>query len=489
MGHDLAPAMLQTYINPIPDCVFYFLVNHVPPKVLGFITGILQGLNFCLIFSLAYLLITGFSWRTRLALASITATTGMVAPITLAELGRTNHDVLSSLFVLGSLLLLVRHFVKHKSLAVSSASVPIAISGVLIGLGIGIKLTLATYAIGLIVALLVVQTNWKDRLLSCATIIGSSLGGAAISAGYWMLKLWAEFGNPLFPFYNAIFKSPYYPLINYSNCRAPDGLIDKLLLPFYLSTTNHFPLIQHHGYKDIRYAILFFLIGIILIYGLIRRSRSTPIKRNKKKNENLIIQHSPEMLLTVFCITSFAVWELKFSIVRYMNALEILVPLSIYLLLSVLVKSRFHRVMVYLVLVIVIFATMHPAQRFRLPWSSNFFEVDIPAYPEPENTLVIIAGSRPWGYLVPAFPSATRFIRVQGNFTEPSQNTQFQTDIRRVLNSHDGSIYLLSRAQQIRSDSRAIGAYRLRIDSKRYLPIRSKHEPKGLCLWRVTKAY
>ena len=123
----------------------------------------------------------------------------------------------------------------------------------------------------------------------------------------------------------------------------------------------------------------------------------------------------------------------------------------------------------------------------RLPWSATFFEVDPPQFEDPDNTIVIIAGGRPWAYLIPFFQSGVRFVRIGGNFTHPSRPNRMQTEMRALVREHNGPIYLLSRREYLRNDASTLSFYQLFLTRLECQLIKSKHEKAGLCLWTVVR--
>src|SRR5580704_7970439 len=64
-GFDLLPSQTPYFYNPALDVPFYLLATHVPAKAAGFALGFMQGLNFILLFMLAYaaLIIRNISWK------------------------------------------------------------------------------------------------------------------------------------------------------------------------------------------------------------------------------------------------------------------------------------------------------------------------------------------------------------------------------------------------------------------------------------------
>src|SRR3981189_2598068 len=53
-GTDILPSQTPWFYNPVLDVPFYLLATHVPARVAGFVLGAVQGLNFPLLFMLAY---------------------------------------------------------------------------------------------------------------------------------------------------------------------------------------------------------------------------------------------------------------------------------------------------------------------------------------------------------------------------------------------------------------------------------------------------
>ena len=97
----------------------------------------------------------------------------------------------------------------------------------------GLKLTMAPalVALGSLVALGVARTQITLRA-ALAFLAGAVLGYLAV-AGYWCWQLWERFGNPIFPFANQIFRSPYLPAEAIRDSRwVAEESLDYLSPPF-----------------------------------------------------------------------------------------------------------------------------------------------------------------------------------------------------------------------------------------------------------------
>jgi hypothetical protein len=184
------------------------------------------------------------------------------------------------------------------------------------------------------------------------------------------------------------------------------------------------------------------------------------------------------------------VWQLQFSIIRYTATLEALGPLLILLLTFYLAQRLWLQSLIVIaafLFIVVDMQVLNHNRNERLPWTDRFWDVKAPRFSDPDHTIVLIAGGRPWAYLVPFFPAGTRFVRVESNFTGPRSPTRMQEHIRSLLAVHQGPFFLLSRPQYLPGNNEVLSAYQLAASSQSPLPVRSKHEPPGLFLFSVTR--
>lgn len=484
LGFDYAPAQLQSFHNPIVDLPFYFLVTHLKPVLVGFFMGAVQGLNFGLIFAIAFQVLFSMTSKVRIGLSVLFAAMGMYAPVFIAEFGATENDTLTTLFVLTSVLIITRTLTLRGSFASSHGRKSLIAAGILLGIGAGLKLTVLIYAVGATLALLFVEKRWKNSAGIVAVLGVSIIIGLLISRGHWMATMWSTYGNPVFPFYNSIFKSPYYDLVDFNAPRyMPKSFLEGLTYPFQFLTRTAYTHLSN-DFRDSRYAVIYSLITFYFISLYVRWVLGPRRRKKERKKEPQV--DVMERFLLAFFIISYITWQIKFSIIRYLAPLEAMSPIIVF----ILTRHIFHRSKVQGLVVgaafLVIVAVVEPPIFQRLPWSATFFEVEPPQFEDPDDTIVIIAGRRPWAYLIPFFQHRVRFVRIGGNFTHPSRPNRMQADMRALLEEHAGPIYLLSRQEYLRADAGTLSAYQLYLTSLDCLPIRSRHERGGLCLWPVT---
>ena len=135
-------------------------------------------------------------------LPAFLAVTGFGSAAAMGTLGSWHHDLIASLFFLGALLILLR---REGGMTLWRA----AAAGLLVGIGLGLKLTLAPFVVAIVAAPLAGPGPVRERVTACV-IAGLAAGaGLLVSAGFWMARMYAEFGNPFFPFFNRLFASPF----------------------------------------------------------------------------------------------------------------------------------------------------------------------------------------------------------------------------------------------------------------------------------------
>lgn len=124
-----------------------------------------------------------------LILTLTAAAVGMYGAGAASELGSTFHDLTLSVPMLASLAVL---FDSPKDARMRT----LAASGVLLGLAIGFKLTMAIYAPGSLLAVLILVRGRQQMARALAWACGLAVG-FLITGGYWTVYLLNKFGNPV----------------------------------------------------------------------------------------------------------------------------------------------------------------------------------------------------------------------------------------------------------------------------------------------------
>lgn len=312
--YDLAPADAHSYFNPYLDVLFYLGITHLPAYEYMFLIGFLHGL-----ISFPILSICGFFLQNQKSLFKyiITLICCFGSIFFIGELGTSIHDNTTSLLNLSSFALLLKsnNKVNYKYLI---------ISGIIVGISCGLKLTNSIYVITLIVLTFFLNRNCFNlkHNIKLSVVYGfSALVGIILISGHWFWQLYIHYGNPIFPFYNHIFKSPYASVLpsatKHKYFFSEKGL-EHFFYPFYFA--EHIDRVASVAPKKITLYLTLCSYIIIPIAAIVNVCRY---------NFKLLFK-SKFFLILVFFFTSFFTWQLFFGVYRYLISTDLLLPLFIF---------------------------------------------------------------------------------------------------------------------------------------------------------------
>lgn len=377
---DVAPGGFQSYLNPLVYVLPYVLRHGLPAPVGALLLGALHGLTLALIYWATRLLVGRDAGRVPALAAMLIAA---LSPMALSEVGASFSDIVTAVPIITGVTLLLSAEAHWRRLM---------ISGLLIGAATGLKLTNAAFLIG--AGLCLVLTA---RPLAAMVVYGlGATMGAVATGGFWALKMARDFGSPLFPFYNSLFRSPEAPAESIIDTRfMPQGLLDALAYPFYwlvgLHPSNEWP------FRDPRFALVIVLLAMVALVAAVRR-RAVLTRR--------------DVQLLVFFWTGYALWMLAFSIQRYLIPLELLAAPLIVLLTHRLVMAiapaqplRWQHHAVTLTTALAVALWSQPCDWGRRPWSDPWRPQLAQALTTPATFLLL---QKPLGYIVPELPAGSR---------------------------------------------------------------------------------
>ena len=427
IGFDLAPARFQTYFNPTLDLLYYGLNQCLPPPAVGFVMGALHGLNFVLLLAIARQL-TGAAADLRLPL--LLAAAAMLGPGFRGELGNTMGDNTTALLLLGALYLVLSRW---EALLDQRAKAAMAVlcAGLLMGLGTGLKLTNVPYAVALCLAFFAIPLPYRRRF-GLAFLFGVGvLAGIALTGGWWFLKMWQMFGNPLFPQFNNIFHSPW---------AAETGVIDTSFLPKTPLEYLRWPFIFAGDYRrvtEVAHSLVMWPVTYVLfaafgLMALLRRLRGPALP---------VVSDRARFFLLFFGLT-YLVWMRMFSIYRYLIPLELLMPLAVWLLCraiatTVLAAQRLTAV----TLVVLVLCAVPTPQWGNAQWGKQAYSAEVPALGLPAQTVIFLAQPEPpMGWVATMFPPQVKFIGVDTGFPE---SPAWRQRMREAVAERSGPHYVL----------------------------------------------
>jgi hypothetical protein len=469
LDRDIAVAHLASFYNPTLHLPFHWLVRHLEPAVVGALLGALAGCNLWCLVAIAARVDAADGQAARPGVVLPLALAGLLGAMFVSEVGTSFGDNLLSLPVLAAVAWALRELPRLRD---GPGRVRAAVGPALLcGAAAGLKLPFALYGIALAAALLCVPRTQRGRwevLLACGA---AGLGGALLTGGWWALEMWQRFGNPVFPYFNGLFGSPWAGVATYRDPRfLPEDAWQALQFPFYFVLAPR--RLAEVEFVDLRFPLLYLaLLALGMSLGARRwaarrDAASTPGAPERLAPGAVVVRPGAlvDRFLLVFVVVAFVAWMQVFGIARYLVAAELLAPVAIWAALRRLRPVRPPGVATALSLLALLALTGSPAHWDRRPWSEDYFDVDLPRFAEPGRTLVLMAGNEPSAYQVPFMPPATRVLRIEGYFTGPSAVPN-ETDrlMQRVVRAHEGPVLFLFRSYERPRAGRAAAAFGLGI--------------------------
>lgn len=460
-GYDLLVASIPTFFNPLLDVPFFLAAEAWPARVVGFLLGTVQGLNALPLFGIGYALIAAADPLRRVGVAAGFAVLGLAGAITLSLVGTTFYDNVVTLGPLAALCLVMTRWRDVGGAPMGCACALALLAGALCGLAAGLKQPAVIYGVGAGAALVVVPASWPRRLTLAATFAVGAAAGVLAGGGWWMWHLWSVLGNPVFPFYNDVFGSPMALVSDYKKVfYLPESLWARVFFP--VAYTLDPAITSDAAFRDHRILACFVLLPLAALAALARRAAAP------------LAWPVPARLLLVFVAATYVIWIALFGIYRYVLALEMLAPLVILACFSLFPGGRRWRVFGVGAVILLVVATARPVDWGRVAWTEKWVHTEAAPLDRPDETIVLLAGHEPFGFLVPGFPREVRFLRIDGGFTTPrEQGVGFNTLMRDAIAFHQGPLYILTIPTDRRSPETSTAAYGLAVDWSDCRPVTS----------------
>jgi hypothetical protein len=279
--------------------------------------------------------------------------------------------------------------------------------------------------------------------------------GVVAMMGYWTVHLEHLTGNPLFPYFNDVFKSPLALTAPYRDMRfLPTHFWIAAAFPILF--TLNWAIADDIPFRDIRVALAYVTVIIAAIFWLVGRRSKDP----------LVI---PEAALPIlaFAAVSYLFWLKLFAIYRYIVLLEMLGPLLLAIAIGLLPIRRRIQLITLAILFLATAATTHVEYIERSPISDPFVDADVPKIQNPEKAMVLLTGNGPLGFLAPSFPRSIPLLRIDGWMVQPQDGTVLTRAMKARVVQHlarGGALFVLSDAYDMGRARDALVGYGLRID-------------------------
>jgi len=475
--YDLAPAQTQGFLNPTADLLFYALTSSIlneTPRIIAFIMGAVHGINAVLILAIAFHVLRPTDLRERSMLRTVALLMSISGAGFVSLLGTTTDDLFNSIFVLGSLLCILR---LAERAGERGAWRGFAWSGLLAGIGIGLKYTSAVFIPGLSLVALIAAIRHKIAGGPVVFGVAAMLGFLAV-VGDHLLTLWHAFGNPVFPFLNHIFQSPYYEPVSIRDTRfLPHDLWQLIAYPFYWAKTNSY-LVSEPPFRDWRGAFAYVAIAA----GLLTLAASH-LCRGRFRNDVFSETHGLGLVFS-FVIVSYFFWALGFSVYRYAVVLEMLTGIVTMGALIWLFEVRRLRIVVAIVLLMIAITTTVYLDWGRGPFGDKYIDVRVPHLPV--DSIVLISTREPVAYFIPFAAPTAQFVGIENDFLELTQSNRLASEVKRVMQTPGRPKFILN-VGEFHSDelNALLEKFGLRLSASPCQPIRSNLEEIPLSLCRV----
>ena len=321
---DLAAAGgLHSFFNPVADAVTYLSLTHLPFPLSAWVFLLIQLTSIPAIVLLAKDVASGLGYPRAFMPAIPAIVLCLLAPIWWAELGTSfTESWIAPIIIYGVYFLLSAH--KGSVLSMTR----IATAGVLFGLATGLKMTNGLFAISgfLMLAVLQYRSGFRVSLLTGVYFLAGCGVGFLLTA-WWNWYLWSAWGSPVFPYYNAIFKSEFWAFTNWRNPSYATESIKSFqeFLTFIVQAAFGTGRMTGLIFADARFLFVTMLVPAAIL-----------CKPAMRMNRQL-------MAFLLFMASSFLLWLFMFSIHRYLLPFTLLLGLLIWVLVVRIVERDWLR--------------------------------------------------------------------------------------------------------------------------------------------------
>jgi hypothetical protein len=465
--------LMGTLIPALWDVPWYLLAERAPAWLTISYLGVLHSTAWFLSGRIAWLLLKDVRHRWRITLSVLSVGFAIIAPATLSEFATTFGDLPTSILVLSSLLVVIRSPSPEK-LGRTRALV----AGGLLGLAVGLKLTNAPFLVAAAGALvLACVPAWRHRLKSLVYFASGSALGATLSGGYLWVRYWDRFHNPIYPFYNGIFGSPYLDGSPVRDVRfLAKTPFDQVTLPWRMVTTSGYP--SELPGRDFRWAILASLALLVVLDALRRRlhlRRSTGAAPSR-----------PDIrFFGWFMLLSWVTWSLEFGAPRYFISIELLSGVAMVLLLKAVVANPLRVTIVTLAILGATAAGMVvPAYPAAPIGEQTWYSFSGRSLTKQPDTLVVMPTDvLSLNYTITAFPDDAMIVELWQFLNPTNDRAALRTDeVMAALRNHTGPVVavMLPSGRELASRRAVEAGFAQETDCQK---LRSNYYSPLLCRW------
>jgi hypothetical protein len=429
---DIFPGQMQTTFFYGLDIIYYLtymsLNNH--PMLINVVLSLPYSVAALAVFLIARPLAeSSVHWPNLLSAAA--AVFGLTGVANLATLATTASDLVPGVAILIALARWVTLEKEDRNTVSTGLGV-----GALAGLSVALKLTEAPLFVAMGTAIAARYAIGKGSAISEAlAFVFAGLVVFAAVDGLWLWGNAKAYGNPIFPLMNNVFKSDLVAPEPWRDLRfVPKTALMAWFYPAYWAFRPSAD-VSELFMRDPR-ILLGGVSAVVIVLGFASRwirSRAAPPVGSV---ESLAVS------LAIIFLVSYVLWEIVWSIYRYLAVQESLSGVLILAALPILTRTRGRVWATTGLFALVVVWAMRTTE---YPWwdrtqrGPQAISVRLPALEA--NAMVLFLDGNPYAYLVPSMPSSARAIRVMGNLVNPGSPGKLWPLIQTAVRDHQGPLW------------------------------------------------
>ena len=316
MNVDILPAVVNSFISPFIDLPVYFLTNALNdhPVVYSAIMAVPYGLMMFVAFKTAALFFDADTRRGRIMIV-LSLLLSVCSVFVFMELSGTTHEHSMSFLSLTALYLLLKKLPSRDLDAKTCL-----ISGFLLGIAAGLKMTYCLYAASTGITLILFAKSFDRPVKSVALFALAGTAGFLIAYGYWGWFLWKNFENPFFPFLNGFFQSSYGEEGNYKDVRYFNlPWLNVIFYPVHMffHIGGDFSMRNRFVFSNLR-----LIVGMIVFAAaFVKIAKDRVTRKEKDPADDLFF------FLIIWMTIAYVIWLGLFRVYRYMIPFDLMLSI------------------------------------------------------------------------------------------------------------------------------------------------------------------
>jgi hypothetical protein len=412
---DYFAAGLLAYLNPYAYAPFYVMVRAgLPALVIGSAFAVVHGIILWLVFELGVSVCPSKNGNSRFLVGICSVALAFMNPVLMQQIGSCFADITTAELALGGWLLLAGAVLVPRNSKVIYA-------GLILGAASALKLSNALSAVSAFAMLAMLPLDWRGKIRQ-GVLYGVSLGiGFTFVAAPWAYRLAKQFGNPLFPMFNNVFRSPEFTTESMGAAYRfiPESIGAALWRPFAMID----PVRRVHeelSAPDPRYAVLVALIVLwFLRWGWRRFGRTSP----SPQASDIKLNESARILIALGCglAVNWILWLYVSGNSRYVLTMAcvaaVVIAGMLFRLFEPWPKLRNY---VLAIIFVVQAVQLYMGAEYRwngVPWGGQWFDISVPDRLKTESNLYLTLGTQSNSFLAPFLATGSGLINVSGGYT------------------------------------------------------------------------